>query len=83
MQYAIDNVGEEVWTQAPVELAELIGALGAMVERARRAGTIQPDIEAIDIGMLMCAVCSSLGPASGFNWRRHLDLAIDVLRARA
>jgi AcrR family transcriptional regulator len=82
MQYAIANVGEEVWTQAPVELAELIAALGAMVERARRAGTIRPDIEAIDIGMLMCAVCSSMGPSSEFDWRRHLDLVIDVLRPR-
>ncbi len=82
MQFAIANVGEEVWTQAPVELAELIAALGAMVEGARRAGTIRPDIEAIDIGMLMCAVCSTMGPASEFDWRRHLDLVIDILRPR-
>lgn len=82
MQYAIANVGEEVWTQAPVELGELIAALGLMVERARRAGTIRPDIEAIDIGMMMCAVCSSMGPGSEFDWRRHLDLVIDVFRPR-
>jgi hypothetical protein len=42
----------------------------------------RPDIEAIDIGMLMCGVCSAMGPRPGFDWRRHIDLVIDTLRVR-
>ena len=56
--------------------------MGELVERARRAGTIRPDIAAIDIGMLMCGVCAAMGPRPGFDWRRHVDLAIDALRVR-
>ena len=80
MQYAIANLGEQAWTQAPVEQDELLAAIGDLVERARRTGTIRPDIEATDIGMLMCGVCASMGSKPGFDWRRHLDLAVDVLR---
>jgi hypothetical protein len=32
--------------------------------------------------MLMCGVCAAMGPRPGFDWRRHVDLAIDALRVR-
>ncbi len=81
IQYAVATAGEEVWTQAQAEQTELIELTGELIERARRAGTIRPDIEAIDIGMLMCGVCGAMGARPGFDWRRHVDLVIDVLRA--
>ena len=82
IQYALASAGEQAWTQAQAELDELIAVTGELIERARRAGTIRPDIEAMDIGMLMCGVCTSMAPRPGFDWRRHLDLVIDMLRAR-
>jgi len=82
IQYAMANAGEQAWTQAQAEQEELIAVTGQLIERARRAGAIRPDIEAIDIGMLMCGVCSTMLPRPGFDWRRHLDLAIDMLRTR-
>jgi AcrR family transcriptional regulator len=82
IQYAMAAAGDEAWTQAQAEQEELIAVTGQLIERARRVGTIRPDIEAMDIGMLMCGVCTTMGSRPGFNWRRHLDLAIDVLRAR-
>jgi hypothetical protein len=30
----------------------------------------------------MCGVCSTMSPKPGFDWRRHLDLVIELLRAR-
>jgi hypothetical protein len=31
----------------------------------------------------MCGLCSTMGrQAPGFDWRRHLDLVIDMLRPR-
>jgi AcrR family transcriptional regulator len=81
IQYAMAAAGDEAWTQAQAEQEELIAATGQLIERARRVGTIRPDIEAMDIAMLMCGVCTAMGPRPEFDWRRHLDLAIDVLRA--
>jgi hypothetical protein len=28
-------------------------------------------------------VCTSMAPKPGFDWRRHLELVIDVLRPRS
>lgn len=82
LKYAIASAGEEAWTQARAEREELIALTAELLERARGAGTIRPDIEATDIAMLMCGVCTSMGPRPGFDWRRHLELVIDVLRPR-
>ena len=81
VQYALATIEGPAWTESEAEQDELLAVIAQMVERARRAGTICPDIEAIDIGMLMCGVCSTMDARPDFDWRRHLDLVIDVLRA--
>src|SRR5260221_6045179 len=80
VQYAL--AGTDGQAEAQAEQDELIAVIAELIERARRAGTIRPDIEAIDIGMLMCGVCSAMGPRPGVDWRRHIDLVIDTLRVR-
>ena len=41
------------------------------------------DVRAADIGMLMCGVCSSMGfNLAGFDWERHFELVVDMLRPR-
>lgn len=82
IQYALASTGEQASTQAQAEQDELIALTAELIERARRAGTIRPDVEATDIGMLMCGLCSTMGARPDFDWRRHLDLVVDVLRAR-
>ena len=82
IQYALAGGGEEAWAQAEAEQQELVEVTGVLLERARRAGTIRPDIGPMDIGMLMCGVCTTMAPRPGFDWRRHLELVIDVLRPR-
>jgi AcrR family transcriptional regulator len=69
-------------SEAQAEQDELIAVIAELIERARRAGTIRPGIEATDIAMLICGVVSAMGPRPGFDWRRHLDLVTDTLRAR-
>ncbi|MBV9471830.1 MAG: TetR/AcrR family transcriptional regulator [Solirubrobacterales bacterium] len=82
-QLALAGAGEQIWMQAQAEQQELLALTGELLERARREGTIRPDVRAIDIGMLMCGVCSSMGfSAVGFDWRRHLELVIEMLRPR-
>jgi AcrR family transcriptional regulator len=82
VQHALAGAGETIWMQAQAEQQELTAVTGELIARARRAGTLRQDVEANDIGMLMCGVCSTMGDKPGFDWRRHLDLVIDMLRAR-
>src|SRR5580700_2457985 len=82
VQYALASTAGQAQTEAPAEQDELIAVIAELTGRARRAGTIRPGIEAIDIAMLICGVVSVMGPRPGFHWRRHLDLVIDTLRVR-
>jgi AcrR family transcriptional regulator len=82
IQYAMASAGEHAWTHARAEQDELLTLTAELIDRARRAGTIRPDVEATDIGMLMCGVCCTMSAGPDFDWRRHLDLVVDVLRAR-
>ena len=68
--------------QAQAEQQELVALTEDLIANARRAGTIRQDVHANDIAMLMCGLCSTMGAKPGFDWRRHLELVIDVLRAR-
>ncbi len=81
-QQALLGAGDTVWMQADAERQELVALTDELIARARRAGTIREDVDANDIAMLMCGLCSSMGSKPGFDWRRHLDLVIDMLRAR-
>jgi AcrR family transcriptional regulator len=82
-QQALAGAGEQIWVQAQPEQEELLELTAQLIARARRAGTIRADARAMDIAMLMCGLCATMAhPAPGFDWRRHLDLLIDMLRAR-
>jgi AcrR family transcriptional regulator len=80
-QLAIAGAGEHSWDQTEAERAELLARTEELIVRARRAGTIRADIEATDIAMLMCGVCSAMSvTVAGFDWQRHLELVVDMLR---
>ncbi|MGH2870811.1 MAG: TetR family transcriptional regulator [Solirubrobacteraceae bacterium] len=82
MQHALTGVGGQIWIQARPDQEALNALSGELIERAQRAGTMRLDVGPADIAMLMCGVSSTMahcGP--GFDWRRHLELAIDMLRA--
>ena len=83
VQYALaSSAAQAARSEAQAEQDELIAVIAELTGRARRAGTIRPGIEATDVAMLICGVVSAMGPRPGFDWRRHLDLVIDTLRAR-
>jgi AcrR family transcriptional regulator len=82
VQHALAGAGDSIWMQAADEQEALIAVTSELIARARSAGTVRPDLEANDIAMLMCGVCSTMGDRPGFDWHRHLDLVIDMLRPR-
>jgi AcrR family transcriptional regulator len=80
---AIAGAGEQSWNRTQPERDELLARTDELLERARRAGAIRPDIQGTDIAMLMCGVCSAMRvTVGGFDWQRHLDLVVDMLRPR-
>ena len=82
-QQVLAGAGEHIWTQAAAAQTELLELTSQLIDRARRAGTIRADATATDIGMLMCGLSATMAhPAPGFDWRRHLDLVVDMLRPR-
>ena len=61
----------------------LITALGALVDRAREAGALRPDVTTTDVFLLMCApvhVVERLTDPGPAAWRRYLAIIFDGLR---
>lgn len=59
---------------------------GALIERARRAGVLRPDIAPTDLGLLTWAVVRAtdgVRTVAPDAWRRHLAILLDGLRADA
>ena len=82
-QQVLAGAGEHIWSHAAAEQTELLELTSRLIDRAVRAGSIRPDVTANDIGMLMCGLSATMAhPAAGFDWRRHLELLIDMLRPR-
>jgi AcrR family transcriptional regulator len=61
---------------------EELEALGAqLIARGQAAGVIREDLSVEDIPMVMSGLCGSMSNPQ-FDWRRHLELVLDGLRAR-
>ena len=69
------------WKAAAAERAELQMLGAELVERAKRSGQLRADFTVDDIPLIMCGVSSTMA-AGDFDWRRHLELSLDGMRAR-
>jgi AcrR family transcriptional regulator len=62
---------------------ELHATVGSLVDRARAAGAVRPDVTGTDVFVLICAPVHAAGflsdPAPGL-WRRYLSIIFDGLR---
>jgi AcrR family transcriptional regulator len=62
----------------------LTGPMRTMVERARQAGQIRPDVDVTDVGivlLMLCTVADITGDAAPDLWRRYLPMLLDGLRS--
>ena len=80
-QDALMRAGDEVWEYAQETYDELHVVVQQLIDRAQAAGTMRPDFSVADMPMLMCGVSSSMAHG-GWEWRRHLEILLDGLRAR-
>ncbi len=82
IQHALSGFMGHVWTETQTEFEELIEPTAELIARAQCTGTMRPDVTVSDIPMLMCGVSATMTHAGpGFDWHRHLELVIDMLRA--
>jgi len=66
---------------SPAAYAEVHAAAERLITRAQEAGVLRDDVTADDVGALIGGLCASMGHP-GLDWRRHLDVLLDGLRAR-
>jgi len=72
------------WSYAEEARDELVATFDVTVRRAQAAGVVRPDFTVEDVPMIMCGVCSTMarGEKTDWDWRRHLELLLDGIRAR-
>jgi AcrR family transcriptional regulator len=69
-----------VWAYVEPAQRELLEVTGELVARGQRAGVIRPDLTVDEMPMLMCGLSATMS-MPGMDWRRHLELLLDGLRA--
>jgi AcrR family transcriptional regulator len=73
--------------EADEERNALIEVTDRFLKRGHKAGVVRKDVQADDIGMLMCGTCSVIettcGHAGDKRWERFFQLALHGLRATA
>ena len=86
---AVQNAitGSEVnWERVHPVREELLQATEELIARGHAAGVLRDDLEVMDIPTVMCGVCSTMSmtrpDGAAPDWRRHLEILLDGLRAR-
>jgi AcrR family transcriptional regulator len=69
------------WKMAAEPREELFALGTQLVERAKASGQLRADFTVDDIPLVMCGVSSTMA-AGDFDWRRHLEICLDGMRAR-
>jgi AcrR family transcriptional regulator len=82
-RHAMTSGGDAVWLAAAPARELLLTLTAQLIARAQAVGTMRPDVSADDVPQLMCGLSAAMDvTGSGFDWRRHVELLIDALRAR-
>jgi AcrR family transcriptional regulator len=84
LQDALSRTGA-AWEYAEPARLELEAVTGKLIERAQREGKMRKDFRAGELPMLMGGICAGMSSAysQSCDWRRHLEIVLDGLRARA
>jgi AcrR family transcriptional regulator len=78
---ALVRLGPAAARHGDDERAELERLGGELIARAQAAGALRDDVTTRDIGALMAGLSASMAHPE-LDWRRHLELLLDGLRAK-
>ncbi len=81
MQQTLLLASTTVWETARSQFTDLDAAAAELVARAIAEGEMRTDFHADDIGLMMCGVVATMARGVG-DWRRHLEIIVDGIRAR-
>jgi AcrR family transcriptional regulator len=83
-RFAFMSGGERVFAHASAEYEEFMRLASELVERARGAGELRGDFQALDIPMVMCGVCAAMGHRKvGWDWQRYLEVVVSGMSSTA
>jgi len=81
-RFAFMSGGERVFAHADAEKQEFVELAEVLVRRAHESGDLRPDFTAVNIPMVMCGTCSTMGKHDpGWDWRHHLEIILGGIRA--
>jgi AcrR family transcriptional regulator len=84
-QFALLGSGAGQGSGPTAQKTEFRAIVSRIIDRAIAAGAVRPDLSVADFPLIICGVMATMyfrpGGAEG-DWRRHLDLVLDGLRAR-
>jgi AcrR family transcriptional regulator len=77
------HMAENAWEYAEPARLELEEVTAKLIRRAQRDGKMRKDFHAGELPMLMGGICASMSNAypQACDWRRHLEIVLDGLRA--
>ena len=85
VQDALMRADDAAWSYAEEAREELKTTFAVTIDRGKAAGVIRDDFTIDDVPMLMCGLSSTMAASpsgDAFDWRRHLELMLDGIRAR-
>ena len=80
LREALARLGPAAAKQPTDGRDELRDLAGRLVARAQEAGVLRRDVSVDDVGVLMSALSGSMSRPD-VDWRRHLEILLDGLRA--
>jgi AcrR family transcriptional regulator len=72
----------EAWDHAAEERRRMLAVMALVIRRGQDAGVIRRDFRVEEIPMIMCGVTTSMSQHADWDWRRHLEIVLDGIRAR-
>jgi AcrR family transcriptional regulator len=80
-QFAMMRSGELEWEGIEEQKAAFAATMTRIIDRAKAAGVVRPDLTFDDFPMLLCGITSTMYFKPGTaDWKRHLELILDGLR---
>ena len=82
-QLATLDYHDSEWEGAQQQKAEYVAVVARVIDRAVASGSVRSDFTVADVRVITCGIVSTMyfQPSPNYDWRRHLELVLDGIRA--